>query len=765
LRARPVLQRRAAAELSLLHLLPRRRASRPADVPDLGERRSSRHRDADPVRRRDLDGGRLHAPGGVRRLSARPRPPVRGADACRPAGRAATRERRTHRTRARSRRPRQLPTGSGWSRLGAPRRRGSAQGPDLRTGDRRRRPQRQAARDAARRRPRRRSRRGARRVPRLPRPGPRPQVRPDDQPPRGGNRAGRLRRPRARCRPRPAAGMALRQHLHRPLQGPRRLQRGCRRGVEAARRATRGRAARRDRRQVVTAEARLAERGYRLLAPPPLRSRGPHRRPRLHRRARPVHRRRRDRRARTGRRRADARGGSGGGAAVHRLLSRQRPRRAGRPRTRRPDREDARLRQLRAGVQLHLRGRRRRLRAARGGLRRARRARACRHRHERPSGQHPGRDRDRGRGAVVTGSRGPLIDVAMGYAPADAVIVGGRLVDVHTGTVREEGVAIKDGRVAAVGDVDYTRGDATRVLEADGQFLVPGLVDPHLHQWHTYTNSTVFAAANLLHGTTAVCDGFYGHAILTGVRSVRFFLDELKATPVKPLFVVPTLCYSQNRFLGIPVSPNAPTIGDLHEMLSWDETVGVEETGYELLLEPERRDHELLAFLEAALRKRAVVSGHGAGLPSERAVNAYLAAGVANNHELVARDEARRQAELGLVALIREGASCSDVRAVAQAITADGLESRAFLLCPDVVTTEAMFDVGQQDECIRVAIRNGLTPMQAVQLSTIQPAEHLRVSHDVGVIAAGRYADVVFVDELEDFAIRRVVANGEVVVE
>src|SRR5581483_2598429 len=336
---------------------------------------------------------------------------------------------------------------------------------------------------------------------------------------------------------------------------------------------------------------------------------------------------------------------------------------------------------------------------------------------------------------------------------------GGRLVDVHTGTVREEGVAIKDGRVAAVGDVDYTRGDATRVLEADGQFLVPGLVDPHLHQWHTYTNSTVFAAANLLHGTTAVCDGFYGHAILTGVRSVRFFLDELKATPVKPLFVVPTLCYSQNRFLGIPVSPNAPTIGDLHEM------VGVEETGYELLLEPERRDHELLAFLEAALRKRAVVSGHGAGLPSERAVNAYLAAGVANNHELVARDEARRQAELGLVALIREGASCSDVRAVAQAITADGLESRAFLLCPDVVTTEAMFDVGQQDECIRAAIRNGLTPMQAIQMSTIQPAEHLRVGHDVGLIAAGRYADVVVVDDLEDFSIRMVIANGEPVVE
>jgi adenine deaminase len=146
-------------------------------------------------------------------------------------------------------------------------------------------------------------------------------------------------------------------------------------------------------------------------------------------------------------------------------------------------------------------------------------------------------------------------------------------------------------------------------------------------------------------------------------------------------------------------------------------------------------------------------------------VNGYLAAGVTNNHELVARAEARRQAELGLVALIREGASCSDTREVAQAITADGLESRAFLLCPDVITTEAMFDVGQQDECIRVAIANGLTPMQAIQLSTIQPAEHLRVSHDVGLLAAGRYADVVFVDDLERFSIQRVMANGEVVVE
>ena len=110
-------------------------------------------------------------------------------------------------------------------------------------------------------------------------------------------------------------------------------------------------------------------------------------------------------------------------------------------------------------------------------------------------------------------ARAALIDVAMGYETADSVIVNGRVVDVHTGNVRAEDVAIKKGRIAAVGAVDYARGDSTRVVEADGEYLVPGLVDPHLHQWHTYTNSTVFAAANLLHGTTA------GVTASTGTRS------------------------------------------------------------------------------------------------------------------------------------------------------------------------------------------------------------------------------------------------------
>jgi adenine deaminase len=361
--------------------------------------------------------------------------------------------------------------------------------------------------------------------------------------------------------------------------------------------------------------------------------------------------------------------------------------------------------------------------------------------------------------------RRTLVDVAMGHEPADSVIVNGKVVDVNTGTIRQEGVAIKGERIAAVGDITYTQGPETIVINAQGSYLVPGLVDPHLHQWHTYTNSTVFAAANLLHGTTAVADGFYGHAIVTGAKSVRFFLDELSDTPVKPLFLVPTLCYTQNRYLGLPNSPNAPTINELIEMLDWPEARGIEETGYDLLLDPARRDSALFDLFEAALERDKVITGHGAALPDDRAVNAFLASGVMNNHELVTAKEARRQAELGMISLIREGASCENTGAVAKAVTEDAVNSRAFNLCPDVVTTEALFDVGQQDECIRVAVRNGIPPITAIQMSTIQPAEFFRVNHDMGVIAAGRLADIVFVSDLVNFTIDRVIADGQVCVE
>ncbi len=363
--------------------------------------------------------------------------------------------------------------------------------------------------------------------------------------------------------------------------------------------------------------------------------------------------------------------------------------------------------------------------------------------------------------------REALIDVAMGYEPADKVIKNCQIVNSHTGTIHKpsDHVAIKGERIAAVGDMDYTIGKDTEVIDAGGRFLVPGLIDPHCHQWHTYANSTVFAACRLLHGSTTIVDGFYGHAIVNGLRASRFFLDELLRTPVKPIFVVPTMCYTQNRGIGFPASPNAPSIQELLDSLEWPETKGIEEISPELMLYRNQRDADLLNLMEECLKQGKVIQGHSAGMTDDKITNAWVSSGIMHNHEIVNASETRRQAELGIWIVIREGSACKDIEACIPVITEEKYDARAFQLCTDVITPDWMLERGQMDNAIRVGIQNGLDPMTAIQMSTIQPAEFYRVNHDMGMIAPGRYADIVFVETLEEFEISKVMANGKVWVE
>jgi len=361
--------------------------------------------------------------------------------------------------------------------------------------------------------------------------------------------------------------------------------------------------------------------------------------------------------------------------------------------------------------------------------------------------------------------REALIDVAMGYEPADLLILNGKIVNTHTGTIHKDGIAIKGDRIAAVGDVGYAKGDQTEIIDAGGQFLVPGLIDPHCHQWHTYCNSTVFATCRLLHGSTAIVDGFYGHAIVNGIRGSRFFLDECLATPVKPIFVVPTMCYTQNRGIGFPASPNAPSIDDLMEALNWPETKGIEEISPELMLHRSQRDKGLLNLMEECLKQGKVIQGHSAGMGDDKITNAWIAAGIMHNHEMVTAEECRRQAELGLYVVIREGSACEDISTCIPVVTKQGYQSRAFQLCTDVVTPDWMLERGQMDHAVRVAIKNGVDPITAIQMSTIQPAEFYRVNHDMGMIGPGKYADILFVESLEEFTITKVMADGKIWVE
>jgi adenine deaminase len=351
--------------------------------------------------------------------------------------------------------------------------------------------------------------------------------------------------------------------------------------------------------------------------------------------------------------------------------------------------------------------------------------------------------------------RRELIDVAMGKTPADVVVEGGRLVNVATAEIYEAGVAVKGDRIAAVGDVAYTKGPDTRVVDAAGLYVTPGLVEGHLHQYHSYLGVTEYVQALLSHGVTATADAFYGPGIVAGVRAVRFFKEAFERMPIRLIFLVPTLAWLQNRELGLTPTPGIDA-ADLHEILDWEGCYGLEEPPYLPVVE---HYEEFLDLFDETLRQRKVITGHAAGI-AWRQIQAYAAVGVTTDHESVEVEDALAKARAGMTLLARQGSGCFDVPEVVRTYTEHGIDPRRLGFCADLASPEKLISEGTIDHAIRVAIAQGVPPVRAIQMATLNTAEVFYAQRDFGVVAPGRFADLVLVSSLKDFAIDTVFFGG-----
>ncbi len=356
--------------------------------------------------------------------------------------------------------------------------------------------------------------------------------------------------------------------------------------------------------------------------------------------------------------------------------------------------------------------------------------------------------------------REKLIDVGVGRVPADLVIRGGRLVNVHTAQIYPADVAIKGDRIAFVGDVGHTIGEKTKIINAKGKYLTPGLIDTHQHSYESQLNMTEYARALLLHGTTTVTEAFYGMGMIAGIEGIRFCLDELKRTPLRVLFLVPVLAYLQNRELGLPATPNAPTPSDLREMLSWPDCYGLEEPPCLPIVE---KDPVFMDLFQAAVDKGKVITGHASELRGQE-LNAYIAAGASSDHESTSPEEALEKTRLGMRISAREGSGASDVSQVIKAITESKVDSRYFTFCGDIVEIPRLVRTGHLDYNIRLAIGSGVNPIAAVQIASVNAAEYLKAERDIGSIVPGKIGDILLVHDLPKFAVCTVIANGKIVV-
>ena len=355
-----------------------------------------------------------------------------------------------------------------------------------------------------------------------------------------------------------------------------------------------------------------------------------------------------------------------------------------------------------------------------------------------------------------------LIDVAMGRQPADLVVRKGTWVCVQSGElVPETDIAVKDGRIAYVGpDATHTIGKQTRIIEAAGKYLVPGMLDGHMHVESGMLTVTEFVRAVLPHGTTGMFIDPHEIANVFGLKGIKLMADEAARQPVHMWVEVPSCVPSAAGF----ETPGAElSAEDVAKALTWPSIIGLGE----MMNFPgvANGDEKMLAEMDATRKAGKVIGGHYPSPDLGPAFHAYAVGGPEDDHEGTSPEDAVERVRQGMKAMLRYGSAWQDVAEGIRAITEQHLDSRHFILCTDDCHAATLVNEGHIDRVLRHAIRQGLAPMMAIQMATINTAEHFGVSREVGMIAPGRWADIVLVDDLEDFHAGQVILRGVVAVE
>lgn len=355
-----------------------------------------------------------------------------------------------------------------------------------------------------------------------------------------------------------------------------------------------------------------------------------------------------------------------------------------------------------------------------------------------------------------------LVDCAMGRKHADMVIKGGRWVCVQTGEiVSDTSVAVIAERIAYVGpDAAHTIGPETRIIEAGGRFLVPGLLDAHMHVESGMLTVTEFVRAVLPHGTTGMFIDPHEMANVLGVKGIKVMVDEAAKMPIHVFVQVPSCVPSAP---GFEHSGAEITAKDVEEVLSWPGIIGLGE----MMDFPGvfNANPDVMAKLEATIEAGKIIGGHFPVEELDHAFAGYAAGRVADDHEGTTLDGAIQRARAGMKVMMRYGSAWQDVARQVKAVTERKLDPRHFLLCTDDCHAQTLVSEGHMDRVLRHAIAQGLGPMTAIQMATINTADHFKVADDLGSIAPGRFADILLIEDLENFSAEMVIARGQVAAE
>ena len=352
-----------------------------------------------------------------------------------------------------------------------------------------------------------------------------------------------------------------------------------------------------------------------------------------------------------------------------------------------------------------------------------------------------------------------LAKVATGAEKADCVIENARLINVCTHEIMENiSVAIADGRIALVGDAAHCIGENTKVIDAENKYLAPAFMDGHIHIESSMLAVGEYAKAVIAHGTSGVFIDPHEICNVLGLDGVNFMMEDAKRTPMKTMLTTPSCVPAVGGFedTGAKIDPE-----DVALTMEYDCCVGLGEMmNFPGILSGNPHTHGIVG---ETLKAGKIPTGHYSIPETEAGLNAYIASGLRCCHESTRAEDALAKMRLGMYAMLREGSAWHDLHEVAKAITENTVDSRYACLISDDTHPHTLIQHGHLDYIVKRAIEEGIDPITAIQMVTINVAQCFQLDHEMGSVTPSKCADLVLIDDLNTCHVTDVFIDGELV--
>lgn len=341
-----------------------------------------------------------------------------------------------------------------------------------------------------------------------------------------------------------------------------------------------------------------------------------------------------------------------------------------------------------------------------------------------------------------------IIRVADGREKADLLLMNAEVVNVFSGDIVKDHVAISKDRI-----VGFGKYSAHKVIDLDGKYLCPGLIDGHVHIESSLLSVPEYARAVVPLGTTAVIADPHEIANVLGLDGIRYMLFSSKDLPLD-VYIMLSSCVPTSH---LETAGASLTASDLSILINDERILGVAEVmNYPFVLKEDPGTLEKIA-----VARRHVVDGHAPGLSGKK-LSAYISAGIRSDHECRTLEEAEEKLRKGMHIMIRESSPARNLKTLLPLVSTKN--SRRFSFVSDDLHPLDIVDEGHIDNMVRTAVNTGVDPVVAIQMATINTAEYFRLG-DFGAVAPGYQADLIVFDSPRDFNVLKVVKRGKIVAE